>query len=206
MEGMGGVLRDASGRFVRKPRRDSFNLTGQTFGRLKVVRFAGYDVQFDRSQSHNRRIRRLWKCRCECGKTLLVQTNSLKTGNTTSCGCLKRDLAIALCKSRATHGHTRIIGGKQVLTPTFISWMSMIARCLKPYSRSFKDYGAKGIKVCKRWLKFENFLADLGPRPHGRTLGRQSDMGDYKPSNVSWQTRAQQGAERRRHGQHQRSR
>ena len=66
--------------------------------------------------------------------------------------------------------------------------------------RQPQSYGGKGIKICERWLGergFENFLADLGERPAGTTLGRFGDIGNYELGNVAWQTKSEQVAEQK---------
>jgi hypothetical protein len=69
----------------------------------------------------------------------------------------------------------------------------MIARCTNSNNASFKYYGGKGVKVCKRWLKYENFLLDMGERPSpAHSLDRIHTAGDYKPSNCKWSTRSEQ--------------
>jgi hypothetical protein len=180
-------LRDAAGRFTRPPRRAGLDLTGRRFGRLKVVRSAGFIAITGGT-------RRLWRAKCDCGTVITVPTNSLQSGNTESCSCRKRDLTIKKNLARAVHNHT----AKRVLSPTWISWQAMRQRCLNKNTRSYPQYGGAGVTICKRWDKFLNFLHDLGPRPKNKTLGRRSDMGNYTPANCSWETRAQQERERRR--------
>lgn len=71
----------------------------------------------------------------------------------------------------------------------------MITRCTIRKTVGWKDYGGRGIRVCKRWLGkhgFENFLADMGPRPAGRTLDRKNVNGNYTPKNCRWATSLEQ--------------
>ena len=82
--------------------------------------------------------------------------------------------------------------------PEYGVWQSMIRRCTNPNSTDYKNYGALGIRVAKRWYKFENFLADLGKRPSkNHSLSRIADTGDYKPRNVVWGTRKHQQEQKR---------
>lgn len=67
-------------------------------------------------------------------------------------------------------------------------WKGMLRRCRNINDPNFAKYGARGIKVCERWLKFENFLADMGKRPSEKhQLDRYPNKtGDYEPSNCRW--------------------
>lgn len=94
-----------------------------------------------------------------------------------------------------THGHTR----GRTTTPEFRTWLAMRQRCNYVHSAKYARYGGRGIKVCKRWESFENFLADMGPRPAEKTLDRYPDRnGNYEPSNCRWATALEQAANRSR--------
>jgi len=73
------------------------------------------------------------------------------------------------------------------ITPTYAAWQGMKQRCLNPLNPGYKNYGGRGIKICDRWINsFENFVSDLGEKPHGAYLDRVNNDGDYEPSNVRW--------------------
>jgi hypothetical protein len=83
-------------------------------------------------------------------------------------------------------------------SPTWLSWKSMIGRCANPKNPDYPEYGGRGITVCERWLKFENFFADMGVRPEGMSLDRYPNVnGNYEPNNCRWATAQLQASNRR---------
>ena len=152
------------------------DMSGRRYGRLVVE-----------SHSHYMNGSHMWKCLCDCGNVKVCRGSSLRYGYIRSCGCLKIEATI---KSRRTHGDCPKEGG----SPTYISWCAMIQRCTDKNSAVYLRYGARGIKVCRRWFKYENFKADMGERPKGTSLDRfPNQKGNYEPSNCRWATPIQQG-------------
>lgn len=87
--------------------------------------------------------------------------------------------------------HGGFLGGKE--NSEHYVWRSMHARCSNPKSKAYPYYGGRGIKVCKRWARYEAFLADMGERPSDdHSLERINTNADYKPSNCRWATRSEQ--------------
>lgn len=95
--------------------------------------------------------------------------------------------------SATKHGHAK--RGRR--SRTYRSWYNMLQRCLNQSNPRHADYGARGITVCERWRKFENFLADMGEAPSGLTLERLDNRKGYAPGNCCWATYEDQARNRR---------
>lgn len=159
------------------------NRIGMKYGRLLVIGDAPNVGAVTR-----------WTVRCDCGTIKVIRTNTLtpKHNATKSCGCYERKEYLK------KHGMSG--------TATYRTWQHMLQRCYNKSLRGYKWWGGRGIRVTKRWHKFENFIADMGERPPERSIDRINNDGNYEPGNCRWATRQQQRANQRNKGQSCKSR
>lgn len=159
------------------------NLIGQRFGRWTVIS-RGANYVFPSGSTVPR-----FLCRCDCGNEKEIKSQTLRDGTSKSCGCLNAEVRKELCiKRNTTHGAAA--HGKSA---EYKTWQNMLSRCRNPNCAGYRKYGARGIKVCERWDKFEHFLADMGEKPSANSsIERINPFGGYEPSNCCWIDKSQQ--------------
>jgi len=154
---------------------------GQKYGRLTIDEYI--PGQF------SPRIRARAICHCDCvTQNFSVQIYYLISKQTKSCGCWHDEAA-------RINSTTHDMSG----SPECRAWYSMRERCLSPFSASWFRYGGAGITIHERWMKFENFYEDLGPKPSPiHSLDRYPNpFGNYEPGNARWATPKEQARNRR---------
>lgn len=159
------------------------DLCGRIFGRL-IVKEQTEDYVGPSGKKASR-----WLVQCSCGSDpFSVLQSSLKTGNTTSCGCVRLENALASNTKHGMHGSAE-----------YTSWCKMTQRCFNKNHKHYKYYGGRGITVCDRWIgSFENFYEDMGECPSGYSLDRIDVNGNYEPENCKWSDRSEQGYNQRK--------
>lgn len=133
-----------------------------------------------------------WLLTCVCGKQFSGRPDKVRRLEIQSCGCQKR---LLMSVKNTRHGlHSRLFPSGLVSL-----YSGMRSRCENAKVPGYRDYGARGIKVCDRWREsIANFVADMGPRPPGGTLDRIDPTGDYSPENCRWLDARLQNRNKRR--------
>ena len=163
----------------RTKRPKNMDVIGERYGRLVITSEAEPIIQ--PSGYRRRRV----ACRCDCGtQDVVVHLSSLRTGNTTSCGCVNRE---AIRKAHTTHGQTR----NYAETPNYRLWQGVRRRTVSGTAPGIERYMGRGITMYEPWI--DNFSAfdswittNLGPCPENQSLDRINNDGNYEPGNLRW--------------------
>lgn len=161
----------------------------------QIVNGLIYLYPIDEIKTTPQRIRKKAVFVCVCGREFISRLDHVVSKNTTSCGCIQKEMATKSCLARTTHGESR--RGK--ISPEFYIWCGIKSRCLDANSQFYDYYGGRGIFMDANWVdSFENFLNDVGRRPSPKhTLDRIENNDGYYKNNCRWATKKQQANNRR---------
>lgn len=156
------------------------NLIGEKYGKLTVV-------EFDRLQNH----KTYWKCACDCGLTVVATGNNLRSGNTTSCGCVHRAKVQQIGRNNIKHNEIH-----ENRTRLYTIWCGMRQRCSNPNRTAYILYGGKGVRVCDEWNDYDVFKnwAISNGYADNLSIDRIDSNGNYEPSNCRWITQSENTA------------
>lgn len=158
------------------------DLTGQRFGRLTVVSRAE-----NTKNGHPR-----WLCRCDCGSSSIVVGKDLRSGHTESCGCLQ--------KERTSKSNQKLKNYGEAETRLYKIWLSMKQRTTNKNAKAYKNYGARGIVVCKEWKDDYQVFKEwalLNGYHNYLTIERRDNEKGYFPQNCTWIVKSEQPKNRR---------
>lgn len=165
--------------------KEKVSYIGKRFGRLVVVE------RVEDAIDSNGKASIRYRCKCDCGNEKIIRKCHLASGATVSCGCFHREQLGNMRRKHGKSGYNR--------ERLYTIWLNMKHRCYNPQNNHYKNYGGRGITICKEWLEdymsFRNWSYSHGYeekiKESGRnslTIDRKENDGNYEPSNCRWVT------------------